>query len=247
MSEVSTAEAVREKVLAESAGRCCVCAAHVGFQVEVVPVTPLNEGGPYNPSNLAVLCPFCRWLVQRQKVSPTALRTFRKNWLVVARKAPKAYHEGGLIIQGQPLRLEAVHHGALTVLEGSELSTLLANFFNCLDTFLIHEDQHLENAASLAVIRAFRDMYNYVPPERDIKDMATADSRKLDLLYRGIRAMFSVGMSGKAKAAKSKETKPTLARPSAGKKPTRPAALRKKAAARKQGRPKPPAARGRRK
>ena len=198
---ITTTDAARQQVLQESGSRCCMCAAHIGFQVEVAPITPLNEGGVFNPPNLAVLCPFCRWLVQRQRVSPSALRTFKKNWADKARHAAEAHKEAGVRIEGQPLRMEAVHHNRLTVLEGSELTTLLANFFNCLDTFLIHEDQHLENAASLAVIRAFRDMYDYVPPEQEIKELATADSRKLDLLYKGIRILFTAGLTGRARPA----------------------------------------------
>ncbi|MDD4891161.1 MAG: HNH endonuclease [Phycisphaerae bacterium] len=248
MSEPSSAEAVREKMLSESGGRCCMCAAHIGLQVEVVPIMPLSEGGEYSPNNLAVLCAFCRWLVQRQKVTAAALKNYKKQWVSQVAKAPKLYREQGLTIHGHPLRLEATHKGVETILEGSELSTLLANFFNCLDTFLIHEDQHLENAASLAVIRAFRDMYNYVPPEQDIKEQTTADSRKLDLLYRGIRTLFSVGLGGsKPKAAKTPAPaaprKVAAKKPVAKKKPAakpagrkhapKPASLKKKVAARK--------------
>jgi len=242
MGEVSSAEAIREKILAESGGRCCMCAAHINFQVEVVPVIPLNEGGAYAPVNLAALCAFCRWLLQRQKVAPTALKGHKKQWLTQVGKAPQVYREGGLSIHGHPLRLEAVHNHSLTVLEGGELNTLLTNFFNCLDTFLIHEDQHLENAASLAVIRAFRDMYNYVPPEQDIKEQSTADSRKLDLLYRGIRALFSVGLATKNKPPKKAPPprpvvrkvaarRPAAARPA--KQAVRAATQKKRVAARK--------------
>lgn len=240
MSEPTTAEVLRDKTMSESAGRCCMCSAHISLQVEVVPIVPLSEGGEYAAGNLATLCAFCRWLLQRQKVTAAALKNYKKQWVAQAGRAAKTYREGGLTIQGHPLRLEATHNGQLTVLEGSELSTLLANFFNCLDTFLIHEDQHLENAASLAVIRAFRDMYNYVPPEQDIKDQSTADSRKLDLLYRGIRALFSVGLSGKAKGAsrsaspiKPAARKASGSRAKASRPKPKPASQKKKAAARR--------------
>lgn len=111
---------------------------------------------------------------------------------------------------------------------------------------MIHEDQHLENAASLAVIRAFRDMYNYIPPEQDIKEQSTADSRKLDLLYRGIRALFSVGLASKAKAAKpaTPPKRPAVKKPAVRRpRPAVPAARKKKAAARRQT----PPSRGRKK
>ena len=254
MAEAPTTEAIRQGILDESGGRCCMCLAHIGFQVEVVPIVPLTESGTFSAGNLATLCAFCRWLLQRQKVSPTAIKAAKKLWAGQVHKAPRVYHEQGLGIQGHPLRLEATHGGVLTVLEGSELTALLTNFFNCLDTFLIHEDQHLENAASLAVIRAFRDMYSYVPPEQDIKEQSTADSRKLDLLYRGIRALFSVGLASKSKpsskpsGAKSESAggkskpasrpvakkKPAKAAPKPAAKPaktTKPVAKAKKAAA----------------
>jgi len=258
MAEAATAEAIRQKVLSESGGRCCVCAAHTGFQVEVVPVVPLSDGGEYVANNLAALCAFCRWLLTRQKLTPAVLKTRRKQWLVEVRKAPQTFRESGLTIHGHPLRLEAVHHKMLTVLEGSELNSLLANFFNCLDTFLVHEDQHLENAISLAVIRAFRDQYNYVPPEQDIKDQSTADSRKLDLLYRSIRALFSAGLSAKPAEDKSSrraasggaKRRPASSRKIASRKPTaRKKPLRKPAASpakRKRAAARKPAPHGRR-
>lgn len=225
MAEPATAETIRQKVFTESAGRCCMCAAHTSFQVEVAPMVPLSEGGEYVAGNLAVLCAFCRWLLSRQKVTPGQLKARKKQWLGELRRAPREYHEGGLTIVGHPLRLEGVHHGLTTVLEGSELTTLLTNFFTCLDTFLVHEDQHMENAISLAVIRAFRDQYNYVPPEQDIKNQATADSRKLDLLYRSIRALLSAGLATRpaAKTPDQPAATKTRAKSSAGKPPAKPA------------------------
>lgn len=219
-----------------------MCPAHIGFEVEVMPVTPLSEGGSMTPANMVVLCPFCRWLVQRHRVSPTALKAFKKAWEARSSRTSDTFSENGMSIQGDPLRLEAKHRRTQTVLEGSELDLLLSNFFNCLDTFLIHEDQHLENAVSLAVIRAFRDMYNYVPPERDIKELVTADSRKLDLLYRGVRSLFSAGLGSKARrvaaasrtkaTGKSSQKKATkkVAKKKATKKKTAKKPARKKAA-----------------
>ena len=232
MSELVTSpEQVKEGILGASAQRCCMCAAHIGFRVEVVPITPLSDRGSYTPSNLVVLCPFCRWLVQRQRVSPTALKAFKKQWEQQSARTPSVYSDNSLAIHGDPLRLESRHRGAWTVLEGSELDLLLSNFFNCLDTFLVHEDQHLENAISLAVIRAFRDLYNYVPPEKEIKELRTADSRKLDLLYRGVRSLLAVGLTGRVRAAaKPSGGKSAGKKPVAKKKPARKKAPKKKLA-----------------
>ncbi|MCG3180412.1 MAG: hypothetical protein BIFFINMI_02772 [Phycisphaerae bacterium] len=208
-----------------------MCPPHVGFRVEVVPIQALTVGGSFAPANLAVLCPFCRWLVQRQRVSMTALKKFKKDWEAQAAKAPVEYTDNGLTIIGEPLRFETHGRRLATVLEGSEIDQLLTNFFNCLDTFLVHEDQHLENAISLAVIRAFRDQYNYVPPEREIKELSTADSRKLDLLYRGIRTILSTGLASKVRAAAPERKRSA--------KPKKPAKKVAKKPAKKSAKPKP--------
>lgn len=91
------------------------------------------------------------------------------------------------IVQKSPhLRFEFTYSGTITVLEGEELARLNSRFFWHYRRQLKRHSEPM-TAFLVSVVLAYQGLYGKdIVDQAELRDLTTADSRKMDLFYRGM-------------------------------------------------------------